>query len=124
VAARYANRINRYDGACVMLLDVLDAFDEIRVCTGYRTADGRKLDSLPASVAESERIEPVYESLPGWRAETTRIGAWDDLPAAARSYLDRLGQIIGAEVVLAGVGPERSQSLVRPGSWLARQLGG
>ena len=123
VAARYASRINRFDGACIMLLDVLDAFDEIRVCTGYRVT-GLPLASLPASVALAERIEPVYESLEGWQSDTTGIRKWGELPAPARRYLDRLGEIAGTEVVLAGVGPERTQSLVRPGSWLAHALSG
>jgi adenylosuccinate synthase len=122
VAARYANRINRYNGACIMLLDVLDEFDEIRVCTGYRI-DGEPVQGLPASVARAERVEPLYEDLAGWRSDTTGVDAWDELPAAARRYLDRLGEIIGTEVALTGVGPERSQSLVRPDSWLARRLG-
>jgi adenylosuccinate synthase len=122
VAARYAQRINRFDGACVMLLDVLDGFDEIRVCTGYRI-DGEEVHGLPASVARAERIEPQYESLEGWLSDTTSVCKWEDLPGPARRYLDRLGEIVGVEVVLAGVGPERSQSLVRPGCWLAHQLG-
>ncbi len=122
VAARYANRINRYHGACVMLLDVLDAFDEIPVCIGYGGA-GEKLTSPPASVAQAEKLEPVHEMLEGWNTDTTQITDWNQLPDAARRYVDRLGEIIGVEVNLVGVGPERSQSLVRPGSWLARQLG-
>jgi adenylosuccinate synthase len=122
VAARYATRINRYDGACAMLVDVLDDFEEIRICNGYRI-DGEEVRSLPASVAESERIEPVYETVEGWQSDTTAIREWDKLPGAAQRYLDRLGEIIGTEIVLAGVGPERTQTLVRPGSWLARQLG-
>ena len=121
VAARYATRINRYSGACIMLLDVLDTFEEIHICTAYRV-DGAPLKSLPASVALAERIEPVFESVEGWQSDTTAIRKWDELPEAARRYLDRLGEIAGTEVALAGVGPERSQSLVRPGSWLARQL--
>jgi adenylosuccinate synthase len=121
VAARYANRINRFDGACILLLDVLDGFDEIRICTGYRI-DGAEVDDMPASVAMAERIEPVYETVEGWGSDTTAIRKWSDLPGAAQRYLDRLAEIIGTEVALAGVGPERSQSLVRPGSWLARKL--
>jgi adenylosuccinate synthase len=121
VAARYAQRINRYTGVCVMLLDVLDDFDEISVCVEYRI-DGKTTRNLPASVAEAARIEPVWETIPGWKSDTTAIRRWDDLPRAAVRYLDRLGEIVGAEVVLAGVGPERSQTLVRPGSWLARDL--
>ena len=122
VAARYANRINRYDCACVMLLDVLDAFEEIQVCTGYRIG-AEEQRSMPASVARTELIEPVYEALEGWKTDTTEIREWNRLPEPARRYLDRIGEIIGTEVALAGVGPERSQSLVRPGSWLANQLG-
>ena len=122
VAARYANRINRFDGACVMLLDVLDGFDEIRVCVDYRTGGGR-LEGFPASVSATEAVEPVWETCAGWMCDTTGIRRWAELPGPARQYLDRLGAIIGTEVVLAGVGPERSQTLVRPGSWLARQIG-
>jgi adenylosuccinate synthase len=68
VAARYATRINRYDGACIMLLDVLDAFDEIHICNRYEIG-GRELRGLPASVAQAEKIEPVYETLEGWRSD-------------------------------------------------------
>lgn len=122
VAARYAQRINRFNAVCVMLLDVLDAFDEIRVCTGYR-CNGRELQGPPGSLHEARAIEPTWETLPGWKIDLTGIDHWEDLPREARGYLDRLGELIGTEVALAGVGPERSQSLVRPGSWLERQLG-
>jgi adenylosuccinate synthase len=122
VAARYATRINRYDAACVTLLDVLDAFDTIRICRGYRL-DGMELKAPPASVARVERVEPIYESHEGWKSETTGIRHWNDLPGGARKYLDRIGEVIGAPVDLVGVGPERTQSLVRPNSWLAEQLG-
>jgi len=122
VAGRYATRINRYDAACLTLLDVLDAFEEIRICRGYRL-DGEELTSPPASVARVERIEPIYESHEGWKSDTTGIRRWDELPVAARNYLNRIGEIIGTPVDLVGVGPERTQSLVRPQSWLADQLG-
>jgi len=122
VAARYAMRINRYDCICVTLLDVLDAFEQIKVCVGYRV-DGKEMNTVPPSLALAERLEPIYESFEGWNEDTTRIHRWDDLPAAAKKYLERVGEIIGADVALAGVGPERTQSLVRPGSWLARNLG-
>ena len=121
VAAHYANRINRCTGACITLLDVLDDFEEIPVCVGYRV-EGEPIRGMPASVARAEAIEPVYETLPGWRSDTTATREWNDLPGAALGYLERLGQIIGTEVCMVGVGPERTQSLVRPGSWLAKQL--
>jgi len=121
VAAAYANRINRFDAACVTLLDVLDAFDEIRVCVGYRL-DGERLRSFPASTERAARVEPEYETLPGWKQDLTGVRRWEDLPAAAVAYLDRLSEIIGTEIGMVGVGPDRAQSVVRPGSWIDREL--
>ncbi len=122
VAAAYANRINRFDGACITLLDVLDDFEEIKLCTAYRV-DGRELDGPPASNALADRAEPVWETLPGWRKDTTGIREWSELPEEAVNYLRRLEELIGAEVCIVGVGPDRSQSIVRPDSWLSRTLG-
>jgi adenylosuccinate synthase len=121
VAARYATRINRFDGACISLLDVLDDFDELRICVAYEL-DGKKLTCLPASASLAERVRPVYETLPGWSKPTSGIRRWDELPRNAHAYLDRLAKEIGTEIAIVGVGPEREQSIVRPGSWLARQL--
>ncbi len=121
-AARYAHRLNRFDAVGVTLLDVLDVFEEIRVCVAYRL-DGRTLESIPASTPEAARVEPVYETLPGWGQDITGVRSWAKLPPEARRFADRLGEVIGAEVALVGVGPERSQSVVRPGSWLERRLG-
>ena len=122
VAAAYANRINRFDGVCVMLLDVLDALDEIRVCVGYRL-DGRSIRSMPPAVADAKRIEPVFETLPGWKADTTGARTWEQLPSGARAYLDRVSALIGAEVAVVSVGPDRAQSIIRPGSALAGRFG-
>ena len=121
VAAAYANRINRFDAVCVMLLDVLDAFAEIKVCVGY-TLDGRAIRSFPPCVADALRIQPVYETLPGWKSDTTQVRRWDDLPDAARAYTARLGAIIGAEIALVSVGPDRDQSIVKPGGPIAKRL--
>jgi adenylosuccinate synthase len=121
VATAYATRLNRFDAVCVTLLDVLDAFEEIKVCVAYTLGEGgRRLDGVPASLAEAEACRPVYEALPGWRTDTTAVRRWEDLPDNARAYLDFLGRRIGAEVAVVGVGPDRAQSIVRPGSWLER----
>jgi adenylosuccinate synthase len=79
--------------------------------------------AIPASPEAARRIEPVWETLPGWCQDTTGIRRWEDLPAPALAYLERVGSIVGTEVALVGVGPDREQSIVKPGSWLARQLG-
>jgi len=119
VSALYAARLNQFNCACVTLLDVLDTFDEIGICTGYRIGD-RTLSRIPASLAESESVEPVYEMIEGWNHDTTAIRHWRDLPGPTIRYLDRVGEIIGTEVQFVGVGPDREQSVVKPGSWLAR----
>jgi len=121
-AARHAQRLNRFDAAGLTLLDVLDVFEEIRVCVGYRL-DGRMIESIPASAVDAARVEPVYETLPGWRQDTSGVRSWSSLPDEARRFVDRLGEVIGCEIALVGVGPERSQSVVRPGSWLESRLG-
>jgi adenylosuccinate synthase len=122
VAGRYAQRINRFDAACVTLLDVLDDLDELRICVGYKSGD-RALAAMPASAELTARIEPVYETLPGWKRDTTQIRRWADLPANALEYIERIGQVIGTQVAVVGVGPDRKQSIFRPGSWLERTLG-
>jgi adenylosuccinate synthase len=105
-----------------MLLDVLDAFDEIPLCVGYRL-DGRPIRSFPPCVADAERIEPVYETLPGWKQDTTGARRWDDLPSAAKAYVARLGAIVGAEIGMVSVGPDREQSIIKPQGSIARRLG-
>jgi adenylosuccinate synthase len=121
IAAHYVNRINRFNSICVSLLDVLDTFDEVNICTGY-LIDGERSLNFPASAAQADAIEPIYETHEGWKSDTTSIRKWNDLPQAARRYLDRLGEVVGSEVGLVGVGPDREQSIIRPGSWIARQI--
>ena len=121
IAAAYANRINRFDALCVMLLDVLDTLDEIPICVGYRL-EGKAVRSFPPCVGDAAGIEPVYERLPGWKTDTTGMSKWEDLPKAARAYLDRIGEVVGAEVALVSVGPDRAQSIVKPGSAIMRAL--
>jgi adenylosuccinate synthase len=121
VAAAHSYRVNRFDSVSIMLLDVLDVFEEIRVCVAYRL-DGQDVQTMPASAFTAARVEPVYETLPGWRTDLTGVRAWSELPREAVRFLDRLAELIGAEVGLVSVGPERTQSILKPGSWLARTL--
>ncbi len=122
VVAGYSNRLNRFNNVAVTLLDVLDPFEEIRICVGYRL-DGEETKTVPASASVASRIEPVYETVPGWCSDTTGIRAWGDLPPRARDYLKRLSECIGAEIGMVSVGPDRDQRIVKPGSWLADLLG-
>jgi adenylosuccinate synthase len=111
VATRYAAALASADELAVMLLDVLSVADEIRVCTAY-DLDGERLDDFPSDAFLLERCRPVYETMPGWNTElgaTRRLG---DLPAAARRYVDRLGELLELPVSIISVGPDRQQTIV------------
>jgi adenylosuccinate synthase len=105
---RYSVRVNGLTGLAVTKLDVLDTFGEIPVGTGYRV-DGELTEELPAEVERLERVEPVYEVLPGWRKSTEGARRMADLPAEARAYLDRLQDLAGAPIRYVSVGTRRDQ---------------
>ena len=108
MVVRYSVRVNGLTALAVTKLDVLDTFAELPVCTGYRL-NGRTLDELPDNVADLEHVEPVYQTLPGWRAETGAAQKLTDLPDNARRYLDRLEKEAGAPIRYVGVGTKREQ---------------
>ncbi len=108
VAARYVVRLNDVGRAALTLLDVLDDFEAVKVCTGYRI-DGQPVPYPPAREDLWARIEPVYEELPGWQQDTSAARAYDVLPANARRYVERIAELLGAPVGLIGVGPWREQ---------------
>lgn len=112
VAARYARRINGVGAIALTKLDILDPFDEVRVLTAYRV-DGRERRDFPATVAELERAEPVFTTLPGWRTETTGALTHDELPAAARDYVAFIEREVGAPVCLISSGPRREETVLR-----------
>ena len=120
-ATRYAAEINGFTSVALTKLDVLDALDEIKVCTGYKL-DGRVCDSLPAVSQDLRRIEPIYATLPGWKTSTVGTTEMTSLPANARRYVDFLSEQIGVEIGLVSTGPERSQTIIvhdsALGGWL------
>ena len=108
VVVRYAVRVNGLTGLAVTKLDVLDSFAEIQVGVGYRL-DGEEFDSMPADVARIDRLEPVYETLPGWQKSLQEVRRLADLPPAARAYLDRLQDLAHAPIRYVSVGTRRDQ---------------
>ena len=119
---RYTATINGFDSIVVTKLDVLDEFDNIKVCVAYRCG-GRELAEMPATVREIEKIEPVYECLPGWNTSTFGVSSYDQLPAKAKDYLTYLENRTGVEIGCISTGPERTQTIVRKGSKLEKLLG-
>jgi adenylosuccinate synthase len=120
-ATRYAAEINGFDTVALTKLDILDALDEIKVCVGYRRG-GRPCESFPAVSQELREVEPVYETLPGWRTSTEGVTDLEKLPAAARDYVEFISAQIGVGVGLVSTGPERSQTIIVRDSALARWL--
>jgi adenylosuccinate synthase len=123
-ATRYAAEINGFTSVALTKLDVLDALDQIKVCTGYRI-DGREVESFPAVSQDLRRVEPVYETLPGWNASTEGITEMGKLPPNARAYVEYLARAMDVEIGLVSTGPERDQTILNPGSaldtWLKTQ---
>jgi adenylosuccinate synthase len=103
--------INGVSGLCITKLDVLDGLPEIQICVGYRL-NGRLVDILPLDADEIEACEPVYETLPGWPTSTAGLTEWDQLPAQARRYLERVQALIGAPIDMVSTGPDRTHTIL------------
>jgi adenylosuccinate synthase len=111
VLVRQAVAVNGIKGIALTKLDVLDGLDEIKVCTGYRL-DGELIDYLPASQGAQARVEPVYETLEGWKGTTAGARSWNDLPAQAVKYVRYIEELIGAPVALLSTSPERDDTIL------------
>jgi adenylosuccinate synthase len=99
------------DGIALTKLDVLDGFDEIKICTGYKL-DGKVVDYLPASLKDQEAATPVYETLEGWKATTRGVRSSKDLPANAIKYVRRIEELIGCPAALVSTSPERDDVIL------------
>jgi len=122
-ATRYAAEINGFTSVALTKLDVLDALDEIKVCVGYNL-NGSKCDSLPSVSQDLRRVEPLYETLPGWKSSTVGITDLRELPREAREYVNFLSNQIGVEIGLVSTGPERTQTIIVQESALAKWIRG
>ncbi len=112
VALKYTSMICGAQGIALMLLDVLVGLPELKVCTAYKL-DGEVIHTFPASSAALERVEPVFESLDPLTESMENCNSFDDLPAAAKRYIQFIEKTIGVPVVLASVGPRRDQTLFK-----------
>jgi adenylosuccinate synthase len=92
------------------------------VCVGYRL-NGADVSEMPATYRALEAIEPVYETLPGWKSSTRGMDRYEALPERARTYLQFLEDRAGVEIGGISTGPERNETIIRPGSKLAKLIG-
>jgi adenylosuccinate synthase len=109
VALRYTARLNSLTALAVTKLDVLSGLSEIQVCTRYRGADGVEFTHFPYHQTVLHHVTGEYETLPGWSEDLTECRTEEDLPDAAREYLQFIGDFIGVPIAVIGVGPSRDQ---------------
>ncbi|MBP1646698.1 MAG: adenylosuccinate synthetase, partial [Bacteroidetes bacterium] len=113
VALKYSAMINGIDRIAITKLDVLDSFDEIKVCIGYEYK-GKRLKSFPTDLASLGSITPVYESYEGWKTPLPDLRTFGDIPRNARKYLEALAHLTGTRLWLVSVGPRRDQTIHSP----------
>ncbi len=111
VLVRQSVRTSGINGLALTKLDILDGFDEIKVCVGY-SLNGREIDYLPAGEQAQAAVEPIYETVDGWREGTARARSWADLPAQAIKYVRRLEELIGCPVAVLSTSPEREDTIL------------
>jgi len=111
VIVRMAVRINGLSSIAVTRLDILDTFEEIKICTNY-LRHGERVDHFPGDLNVLAECEPVYETLPGWQTDTTGARDFSDLPENAQRYLDRIAELSGVPYSIVSVGPDREETIV------------
>ena len=111
VMVRQAIKTGGIDGIALTKLDVLDGFDEIKVCVGYRL-DGQELDYYPSNAGAQARVEPIYETFEGWGESTQGARTWAELPAQAVKYVRHIEELIQAPVALLSTSPERDDTIL------------
>jgi adenylosuccinate synthase len=112
MAVRYAADLCGTTEIALTMLDVLSGLEAVRICTGY-LYKGARLDYFRADMDTLAEVEPVYETLPGWRAEITNCRRYEDLPPEAKTYVKRLETLAGVPIRMVSVGAERTATLMR-----------
>ena len=108
---RQAIKTAGIDGIALTKLDVLDGFDELKICVGYEL-DGQKIDRLPAGQGAQARVKPIVETIEGWQDTTAGARSWNDLPAQAVKYVRHVEELIECPVALLSTSPERDDTIL------------
>ena len=111
MAVRHAIEVNSISGICLTKLDVLDGLEEVKLCVGYELPNGEVFDYFPRS-DDFAAAKPIYETMPGWSDTTFGMTSLDQMPQAAKEYVNRLGELVGAPIDIVSTGPDREQTIV------------
>lgn len=112
VIVKFAVRTSSLTSIAINKIDTLSDIGTLKICVGYNK-NGEFTDEFPPSLEELELCEPVYEEMPGWEGDISSCKSYDELPENAKKYIERIEQLIGCKVSMVGVGPERTQNLMR-----------
>ena len=105
--SRYTNKL------VITKLDVLSGLEEIKICTGYKDAQGEKVAIFPDSAAYYKELQPIYEVFSGWKEDITAVRTFEDLPQNAQNYLSFIEKQLELSIAIISVGPDRSQNIIR-----------
>lgn len=111
VALNYAIKLNGMNELAITKMDVLDDFDEIKICTAYEV-DGKKTDIFPLGSEEVEHVKPVYKTFQGWKTTTRNITSFDELPSEAKAYISFIEKETGVSFKIVSTGPKRSETII------------
>ena len=109
---KYVIEISGIKRVALMLLDVLSAVDELKLCTGY-LIDGKEIDYMPSTVAELEKVEPQFITMPSWKEDISSIRNYDELPLNCRRYLETIEEKLGVKIAMVSVGPDKEATILR-----------
>ncbi len=110
VAVRYTSRLSGINTLSLMMMDVLGYLDEIKICTGYEI-DGQIINRFPSKIEQLRNAKPVFETLPGWNSDVSGARSLDDMPPAAISYMQRVADLVGIDIGIVSIGPDRKQTI-------------
>lgn len=110
LVVRHARRVSGLDGMAITRLDILTGLKELKICTAYR-CNGKILTEFPTSLKVLANCEPVYETLPGWKEDISGVRSYDELPANARAYMEKITQATGVPLAIFSIGPNREQTV-------------
>ncbi len=111
VLVRRAVQVGGLDGLALMKLDVLDGLKEVKICVGYQL-DGQNIERFPYTLEAQKRLKPIYETMSGWNEKTSGIRSKEELPAAARNYIERIEALTGVKVAVISTSPEREDTIL------------
>ncbi|MCA9038863.1 MAG: adenylosuccinate synthase [Planctomycetaceae bacterium] len=112
VATGYGARVSGVDCLTIALLDVLDDFDEVKICEAYEI-NGERTTDFPSQIDDLAAAKPIYRTLPGWKTDITGIRNYDDLPEATKNYIAAVEEVMEVPVEIVSVGPDREQTIIR-----------